>query len=192
MAAADGRRRDGTRQLPRLRIRIQRPAAAFARRLHQPAAAAAAPAARKRAQHAAGGVLQQSRRDTGARTEERAPQLAALLQAQRQLQLRFVGHLQPELSGQQQPDLDHDHHGPRAELVERPGRRSRCRSTRYSTAATRSNSRKGASNRSSWTRSAGSKSSASRSSSNTRWPSSSFRSCGAPSKPWSRRRRSTA
>ena len=187
MAAADGRRRDGTRQLPRLRIRIQRPAAAFARRLHQPAAAAAAPAARKRAQHAAGGVLQQSRRDTGARTEERAPQLAALLQAQRQLQLRFVGHLQPELSGQQQPDLDHDHHGPRAELVE-----PRCRSTRYSTAATRSNSRKGASNRSSWTRSAGSKSSASRSSSNTRWPSSSFRSCGAPSKPWSRRRRSTA
>lgn len=79
MAAADGRRRDGTRQLPRLRIRIQRPAAAFARRLHQPGAAAAAPAARKRAQHAAGGVLQQSRRDTGARTEERAPQLAALL-----------------------------------------------------------------------------------------------------------------
>ena len=61
MAAADGRRRDGTRQLPRLRIRIQRPAAAFARRLHQPAAAAAAPAARKRAQHAAGGGLQQSR-----------------------------------------------------------------------------------------------------------------------------------
>mgnify|MGYP003209121378 CR=1 FL=1 len=46
--------------------------------------------------------------------------------------------------------------------------------------------------RSSWTRNAGSKSSASRSSSNTRWPSSSFRSCGAPSKPWSRRRRSTA
>ena len=185
MAAAGCRRRDGTGQLPRLRIRIQRPAAAFARRLHQPAAAAAAPAARKRAQHAAGGVLQQSRRDTGARTEERAPQLAALLQAQRQLQLRFVGHLQPELSGPRPP-----------RAASRAGgtsvRRSRCRSTRYSTAATRSNSRKGASNRSSWTRSAGSKSSASRSSSNTRWPSSSFRSCGAPSKPWSRRRRSTA
>ena len=190
MAAADGRRRDGTRQLPRLRIRIQRPAAAFARRLHQPAAAAAAPAARKRAQHAAGGVLQQSRRDTGARTEERAPQLAALLQAQRQLQLRFVGHLQPELSGQQQPDLDHDHHGPRAELVERRG--VVLAADRRDIQPPQQDQTAEKAHRTGWTRSAGSKSSASRSSSNTRWPSSSFRSCGAPSKPWSRRRRSTA
>ena len=75
--------------------------------------------------------------------------------------------------GQQQPDLDHDHHGPRAELVERRASFAR-RSTRYSTAATRSNSRKGASNRSSWTTERWLEEQRIKGHPAIRWPSSSF------------------
>lgn len=111
----------GAKRAYATRIRIQRPATAYSGRLHRHAAAPAPRTDGECAPCTAGRLLRVEPRDRGARTENRAPQLDAQFQAQRQLQLRIVGHLQPELSGQQHPDMDDDHDRARAKLVERRG-----------------------------------------------------------------------